>query len=219
MPRISPASFNHYQALRSVFLADLDGTALEINSGLVYTWSDLERGSAKLANFLQSLDVPPGARVLAQLDPSAEALMLYLASLRAGLVFVPLNMACQGAEMASVIADAQPAVVVCSASHFGWLSKLAFQAGTAWVFTLNNDRSGGLLERAAQASDQHSPVLSLADDLAVITYTSDSTGRAHKLLHTHADQLGQAEVLPLPGLSLAAQQVLSRLQAELARTR
>lgn len=215
---MSPASFNLYQALRSVFPADLDGTVLETDNGLVYTWSDLERGSAKLANFLQSLDVPPGARVLVQVDPSVEALMLYLASLRTGLVFVPLDMACQGAEVASVIGDAQPTVVVCNASHFGWLSKLAFQAGTAWVFTLNNDRSGSLLERAAQASDQHSPVASLADDLAVITYTGDSTGRAHKLLHTHADQLGQ-EVLPLPGLGQAAQQVLSRLQAELARTR
>ena len=58
---------------------------------------------------------------------------------------------------------------------------------------------------------------SLANDLAVITYTGDSTGRAHKLLHTHADQLGQ-EVLPLPGLGLAVTQVLTRLQAELART-
>ncbi|MBK1682082.1 AMP-binding protein [Rhodoferax fermentans] len=214
---MSPASFNLYQALRSVFPADLDGTVLETDNGLVYTWSDLERGSAKLANFLQSLDVPPGARVLVQVDPSVEALMLYLASLRTGLVFVPLDMACLGAEVASVIDDAQPAVVVCNASHFGWLSKLAFQAGTAWVFTLNNDRSGSLLERAAQASDQHSSVASLADDLAVITYTRNTTGRAHKLLHTHADQLGR-EGLPLPGLSLAAQQVLSRLQAELART-
>lgn len=217
MPRMSPASFNHYQALRSVFPADLDGTALEINSGLVYTWSDLERGSAKLANFLQSLDVPPGARVLVQVDPSAEALMLYLASLRAGLVLVPLDMACLGGEMVSVIGEAQPAVVVCSTSHFGWLSKLAFQLGTAWVFTLNNDCSGSLLERTAQASDQHSPVASLADDLAVITYASDSTGHTHKLLHTHANQLGQ-DVLPLSGLGQAAHQVLTRLQAELART-
>ncbi|WP_180130988.1 AMP-binding protein [Rhodoferax sp. BLA1] len=214
---MSLASSNLYQALRSVFPADLDGTAFEINSGLFYTWSDLERGSAKLANFLQSLDVPPGARVLVQVDPSVEALMLYLASLRIGLVFVPLDMRCQGAEMASVIGEAKPAVVVCSASHFGWISKQAFQAGTAWVFTLHNDRSGSLLERAAQAPDQHSPVASLADDLAVITYTRETTGRVHKVLHTHADQLGQ-EVLPLPGLGLAAAQVLTRLQAELART-
>ena len=200
---MSPVSSNLYQALRCVFPADLGGSALETGSGLFYTWSDLERGSAKLANFLQSLDMPPGARVLVQVDPSAEALMLYLASLRAGLVFVPLDMACLGAEMVSVIGDAQPAVVVCSASHFGWLSKLAFQVSTAWVFTLNNDRSGSLLERAAQASDQHSPVASLADDLAVITYTRNTNGHAHKLQHTHGDQLGQ-DVLPLPGLGQAA---------------
>jgi malonyl-CoA/methylmalonyl-CoA synthetase len=189
------ASVNLYQALRTAFPSDLDNTAVETDSGLFYTWRDLDAGSAKLANFLQSLDLPPGARIAVQVDKSVEALMLYLATLRAGLVYVPLNMAYQSAEMAYFIGDAEPDVVVCSASHFGWVSKLAFQAGTSWVFTLNDDRTGSLLERAAQASDHHSPAVSQADDLAVIIYTSGTTGRSKGAMLTHGNMLSNALVL------------------------
>ena len=81
--------------------------------------------------------------------------MLYLATLRAGYVFLPLNTAYQSAEIEYFIGNAEPAVVVCSAGNFGWVSKIAFKAGTRHVFTLDDDRTGTLLERAAQHSDMH----------------------------------------------------------------
>lgn len=208
-----PASSNIYQALRAAFPSDLGSTAVETNNGLIYTWSDLDAGSAKLANFLQSLDLPPGARIAVQVDTSVEALMLHLAIWRAGLVSVPLNMAYQSAEMAYCIGDAGPAVVVCSASHFGWVSKLAFQAGTTWVFTLNDDRTGSLLERAVHASDQHTPAVNQADDLAVLSYTS---GRSKGAMLTHGKLLSNALALPVSGVRLAAAQLLTHLQTDLA---
>jgi malonyl-CoA/methylmalonyl-CoA synthetase len=210
---MTSASFNLYQALREAFPSDLDSTALQTDSGLFYTWRDVDAGSAKLANFLQSLDLPPGARIAVQVDTSVESLMLYLASLRAGLVYVPLNMAYQSAEMAHIIRDAAPAVVVCSASQFGWVSKLAFQSGTAWVFTLNDDRTGSLLERAAHASDQHTPAANQADDPALIIYTS---GHAKGAMLTHGNLLSNVVVLPVPGVRLAAAQILTHFQASLA---
>lgn len=186
---------NLYQALRAAFPADLDSIAIETDSGHFYTWRDLERGSAMLANFLQSLNLPAGARIAAQVDKSVEALMLYLATLRAGYVFLPLNMAYQSAEMAYFISDAEPAVVVCSAPNFGWVSKLAFQGGTAWVFTLNDDRTGSLLNRAAHAPDQHASATRQADDLAVLIYTSGTTGRSKGAMLTHGNMLSNALVL------------------------
>ncbi|MBB1076197.1 malonyl-CoA synthase [Rhodoferax sp. 4810] len=186
---------NIYQALRAAFPADLDSTAIETDTGQFYTWRDLERGTAMLANFLQSLDLPAGARIAAQVDKSVEALMLYLATLRAGYVFLPLNMAYQSLELAYFIGDAEPAVVVCSAQNFGWVSKLAFQAGTSWVFTLNDDRSGSLLNRAAHASDQHAPASKQADDLAVIIYTSGTTGRSKGAMLSHGNMLSNSLVL------------------------
>ncbi|OIN93145.1 MAG: malonyl-CoA synthase [Comamonadaceae bacterium CG1_02_60_18] len=186
---------NLYAALRAAFPDDLSATAVETDTGLFYTWCDLERGSAMLANFLRSLDLPEGSRIAAQVDKSVEALLLYLATLRAGYVFLPLNTAYQSAEVAYFIGDAEPAVVVCTGKNFPWVSKLAFQAGTQWVFTLNDDRTGSLLERAACAMDQPTCVPKQPEDVAVIIYTSGTTGRSKGAMLTHGNMLSNALVL------------------------
>jgi malonyl-CoA/methylmalonyl-CoA synthetase len=145
---------NLFSALRAAFPADLDATAIETADTPVplhYSWRDLEHGTAMLANLIDSLALPPSSRVAVQVDKSVEALMLYLAVLRAGHVFLPLNTAYQAAEVEYFIGNAEPALVVCAAKNFGWVSKLAFKAGTRHVFTLDDDRSGTLLDRAARA--------------------------------------------------------------------
>lgn len=190
---------NLFVALREAFAADLDRIAIEAVDGpgapLRYSWRDLERATAMLANLLGSLQLPEGSRIAVQVEKSVEAAMLYLATLRAGHVFLPLNTAYQSAEIDYFIGNAEPAVVVCSGKNFGWVSKIAFQAGTRHVFTLNDDRSGSLLERAAHHSDQHSPALRSADDLAAILYTSGTTGRSKGAMLSHGNLLSNARVL------------------------
>ena len=186
---------NLFAALRAAFPQDLDAVAVETDKGLHYTWRDLDRATAMLANLLQSLGLPAGARVAVQVEKSVEAMMLYLATLRAGYVFLPLNTAYQSAEISYFIENAEPAVVVCSPKNFGWVSKIAFQAGTQNVFTLGDDRTGSLLERAAHCSDLHAVAAVKADDLAAILYTSGTTGRSKGAMLTHGNLLSNALVL------------------------
>ena len=186
---------NLFSALRAAFPADLSAVAVETDEGLHYSWHDLDRATAMMANLLQSLDLPEGSRVAAQVEKSVEALLLYLATLRAGYVFLPLNTAYQSAEIEYFIGNAEPAVVVCSGANFGWVSKIAFKAGTQHVFTLNDDRTGSLLQRAAHHSDQHQAVPRQADDLAAILYTSGTTGRSKGAMLTHGNMLSNALTL------------------------
>jgi len=186
---------NLYAALRSAFPSDLNAVAVETDYGLLYSWQDMDRATAMLANLLASLELPPGSRIAVQVEKSVEAMLLYLATLRAGHVFLPLNTAYQSAEIEYFIGNAEPAVVVCSPAHFGWVSKIAFKAGTQHVFTLGDDRTGSLLERAAHHSDQHICVERQAHDLAAILYTSGTTGRSKGAMLTHGNMLTNALTL------------------------
>src|SRR3569832_2831920 len=120
---------------------------------------------------------------------------LYLATLRAGYVFLPLNTAYQSAEIEYFVGNAEPAVVVCTAKNFGWVSRIAFKAGTKHVFTLNDDRTGSLLDRAMHHRDAFETARSKADDLAAILYTSGTTGRSKGAMLSHGNLLSNARVL------------------------
>ena len=186
---------NLFAALRAAFPKDLDTVAIETDNDLNYSWRDLDRATAMIANLLASLNLPAGARIAVQDEKSVEAVMLYLATLRAGYVFLPLNTAYQSAEIEYFIGNAEPAVVVCSSKNFGWVSKIAFKAGTQNVFTLDDDRTGSLLARAAHCSDQHEAAIRKEDDLAAILYTSGTTGRSKGAMLSHGNMLSNARVL------------------------
>ena len=191
------ANANLFCALRAAFPPELDDCAIETADAeaLHYSWRDLERGTAMLANLLASLELPAGARIAVQTEKSVEALMLYLAVLRAGFVYLPLNNAYQRDEIGYFIGDAEPSVVVCAPRNFSWVSRLAFSAGTAHVFTLDEARGGSLLQRAAVHSDRHTPAQRGADELAAILYTSGTTGRSKGAMLSHGNLLSNAQVL------------------------
>ncbi|QIL79071.1 malonyl-CoA synthase [Diaphorobacter sp. HDW4A] len=190
---------NLFSALRAAFPANLDEVAIEAASPrgepLNYTWRDLDSASARIANMLDSLHLPEGSRVAVQVEKSVEAVLLYLATLRSGYVFLPLNTAYQSAEIEYFVGNAEPAVVVCTPNNFGWVSKIAFKAGCEYVFTLGEDRNGTLLERSTHFGDKHQPVERLADDLAAILYTSGTTGRSKGAMLTHGNLLSNAVML------------------------
>jgi malonyl-CoA/methylmalonyl-CoA synthetase len=196
---MTETNHNLYAALRAAFPADLDAIAIETAGGadpaLRYSWRDLDEASAMLASLLGGLALAPGSRIAVQVEKSVETLVLYLATLRSGHVFVPLNTAYQSAEIQYFLENAEPAVVVCSPANFGWVSKIAFVAGTRHVFTLDDQRGGSLLQRAAHQPRVHQSVESAADDLAVIIYTSGTTGRSKGAMLTHGNLISNARTL------------------------
>ncbi len=186
---------NLYALLESGFPKNREDCALETQEGLYYSWRDLDRATAMMANLLKSLNLPQGSRVAVQVEKSPEALFLYLATLRAGYVYLPLNTAYQESEIEYFLENAEPAVVVCSSKNFSWISKIAFKSGTLNVFTLDENRIGSLLDRAAQCSDQFKTVKKANDDLAAILYTSGTTGRSKGAMLTHGNLGSNAQVL------------------------
>ena len=192
-------SHNLYALFASHFPLDRSACAIETESGQYYTWDDLERATAKIANLFTGLKLPKGARIAAQVEKSPEALILYLAAIRAGYVYLPLNTAYRAAEIDYFLNDATPALVVCMPRNFGWIAQSAFKAGAKHVFTLDQTHDGrpigSLLARAAHQADQFATVDCADEDLAAILYTSGTTGCSKGAMLTHGNLASNAKVL------------------------
>jgi malonyl-CoA/methylmalonyl-CoA synthetase len=186
---------NLFALFASKFPEDRNTCCIETHDGLHYSWDDIDRASARIANLLLSLGLPSDARIAAQVEKSTEALLLYLATLRAGFTYLPLNTAYRADEIAYFVGDAEPAVFVCSPQNFGWIAQIAFKSGTGHVFTLSEHRTGSLLERAMHHADRCEPVARGTDDLAAILYTSGTTGRSKGAMLTHGNLAANAQTL------------------------
>jgi malonyl-CoA/methylmalonyl-CoA synthetase len=186
---------NLYTLLASGFPDDAFGCCIETEDGARYSWNDVERASAMLANLLVRLGLSAGDRIAVQVEKSPEALLLYLATLRAGFVFLPLNTAYRAAEVDYFVGDAEPAVVVCAPANLGCVQQIAHRHGVRHVFTLGAGRSGTLLDAAAAESSAFETRAVRGDDLACIVYTSGTTGRSKGAMLSHANIGSNALVL------------------------
>jgi malonyl-CoA/methylmalonyl-CoA synthetase len=195
---------NLFAAIAAAMPADRARVAIEIAdpaSGEILrnvTWHELETRTAQYANLLTSLGLSKGARVAVQTEKSAEALMLYLAVIRAGYVFLPLNTAYQSSEIEYFVGNAEPEVFVCSSKNFSWTKPIADAKSVRHVFTLDDDplhNSGSLLDAARSQSAAHQIAEKNENDLAAILYTSGTTGRSKGAMLSHKNLLSNATTL------------------------
>ncbi|PWC76432.1 malonyl-CoA synthase [Azospirillum sp. TSH64] len=166
--------------------------AIETADGGRLTHGDLRAATGRMANALVAAGVRPGDRVAVQVEKSVEALVLYLACLRAGMVYLPLNTAYTPAELSYFVGDAEPALVVCDPARLDATMALA---GTVAVRTLDARGQGSLTEAAAGQPDEFATVARGPDDLAAILYTSGTTGRSKGAMLTQENLLSNARVL------------------------
>jgi malonyl-CoA/methylmalonyl-CoA synthetase len=172
-----------------------DRVCLRGPDGSTLTYGQLDRRSAQLAGALRSAGAAAADRVVAQVDKSADAVALYLACLRAGLVHVPLNPAYTTAEVAHFLADAAPAVVVHRVGADPALDQVAAAAGVAAVLSLDPTGDGTLGELARHSAPFEGAVDRDPDDLAAMLYTSGTTGRAKGAMLTHRNLASNAVAL------------------------
>lgn len=165
-------------------LDDASRLAIETPDGARISYGDLIALSGQMANVLVSRGVKPGDRVAAQTEKSMQGLVLYLATVRAGAVYLPLNTAYTLNELGYFIGDAEPALVVCDPARAEGIGVLAAKVG-AGVETLGADGRGSLTDAAAAAPLGFSTVQRADDDLAAILYTSGTTGRSKGAMLTH----------------------------------
>jgi malonyl-CoA/methylmalonyl-CoA synthetase len=165
-------------------LDDAARLAIGTPDGLRITYGDLIALSGQIANVLVSRGVKVGDRVAAQTEKSVPGLVLYLATVRAGAVYLPLNTAYTLNELDYFITDAEPSLIVCDPAKAEGLAAIAAKVG-AKVETLGADGKGSLTEAAAKQKPDFTTVPRENDDLAAILYTSGTTGRSKGAMLTH----------------------------------
>jgi malonyl-CoA/methylmalonyl-CoA synthetase len=165
-------------------LDDPSRLAIETTDGQHISYGELISRAGQMANVLVSRGVKPGDRVAAQTEKSVPGLVLYLATVRAGAVYLPLNTAYTLNELEYFIGDAEPSLVVCDPARAEGIGAIAAKVG-AKVETLGADGKGSLTEAAAKAPAKFETVARADDDLAAILYTSGTTGRSKGAMLTH----------------------------------
>ena len=173
---------NLYALLRSGFAGDLDHHFLESPGRKPWTFGEVDDTSAAMAGVLRAEGVGTGDRLVVQVSKSIEAVALYLAALRVGAVYVPLNPAYTMAEVEVFVDDADPALFVRDADlpAPGSHPNLAMDE---------------LIDSSATAEPDRLVATRLADDIAAMLYTSGTTGRSKGAMLTHANLASNALTL------------------------
>ncbi|MEN0041340.1 MAG: malonyl-CoA synthase [Pseudomonadota bacterium] len=168
-----------------------------------YSYANALDVSARFAAMLVEQGVKPGDRVAVQVEKSIEVVMLYLGTVRAGGVFLPLNTAYTATETEYFITDASPTLFVCAPEREVEMRPIAEKAGakllTMGVWAAEHDgrdhEAGSLFAASSPSGTPFDNVPRGPDDLAAILYTSGTTGRSKGAMLSHANLVSNAQVL------------------------
>ncbi|MBI1393870.1 MAG: AMP-binding protein [Alphaproteobacteria bacterium] len=180
------ATLGDFHARLTAALAERPDAPFLIDRARTWSFRDIDGLSGRIAGALAAAGVSPGDRIVAQVEKSPENVALYLAALRSGAVYTPLNTAYTDEERAFFLNDADPALYVGDPAR-------AAPADFAFL-TLSRDGTGSLIDAARMVATLP-PVARRGDDLAAILYTSGTTGRSKGAMLTNDNLRTNAEAL------------------------
>ncbi len=176
-------------------IVDENKVFIRTSTGRTLTYGEMVSLSGRMANALVTAGVKPGDRVAVQVDKSPEAIVLYLACLRVGAVYLPLNNAYTLAELEYFIGDSEPKIFVATPERAGTIGAIAAKLGVSMLETLATDGTGSLTNRARGLSPEFADVPMKGDELAAILYTSGTTGRSKGAMLSHDNLASNAITL------------------------
>lgn len=185
---------NLYALFKSHFPSNSDSLALITRRDKPLSYGDLDSLSARLAGVLIAKGAVPGDRVAVQVEKSTTAVAVYLACLRAGLVYLPLNTAYLSDELEYFVGDAKPSVIIGQADS-ATLARLAKKHGAKAFLTLEANGQGTLATLAAETEPLESIYRNSPDHLAAILYSSGTTGQPKGVMLSHANLSSNAQTL------------------------
>ncbi len=188
-------SDNFYGLLQTRFRPAMKKPFLTAPNGRQVTYGEIDALAANMAGALAGAGARPGDRVLVQVEKSPENIALYFGALRAGLIYVPLNTAYTRGEVGYFLKDAEPAIFICDPAKEAALAPMARDAGVGTVLTLGSRSGGSLSDAAGNAKVSDDICVRHQDDLAVILYTSGTTGMSKGAMLSHGNLASNALVL------------------------
>jgi malonyl-CoA/methylmalonyl-CoA synthetase len=185
---------NLFAVFAAHFPSDPAAPLLELPAGATLSYGQMLAGSAQLANVLTGLGLARGDRVSVQAEKSVSFLLLYLACLRSGVVFHPLNPGYTAGEMRYFLENAEPTMFVGDPLLVDSLA-LAQALAVPHCYTLDAAGEGTLMDAARHAPRTFETVTVAPDELAALLYSSGTTGRPKGIMLSHANLAANARAL------------------------
>ena len=186
---------NLYTLLREGFSKGEERIFLDCMDGHPWSYGAMDRLCGRFAGAFLDMGVQAGDRVLVQVEKSPAAIAVYLACLRIGAVYTPLNTAYTAHELEFFLDDAKPVLFISTPENHEKLRPLARRAGIRQHHALGTSETGHLWAQA-QVGRVHEAICQVEEtDIAAMLYTSGTTGRPKGALLSHGNLASNALAL------------------------